>query len=102
MKSSDLIGPRSCSIYNRRKDADVNNRRKDAGENGFREIKWAEHRWNTRIGIFFNRVHSLVKILCCHDHGIQNAVKTPDPSLKVEHNGGLSTFPKTEILEEVS
>ena len=33
---------------------------------------------------------------------VQNAVKTPDPSLKVEHNGGLSTFPKTEILEEVS
>jgi len=45
LKSSDLIGPRS--FYHNRK---------DAGENGFREIKWAEHRWNTRIGIFFNTV----------------------------------------------
>ena len=46
LKSSDLIGPRS--FYHNRK---------DAGENGFREIKWAEHRWNTRIGIFFNTVY---------------------------------------------
>ena len=97
MKSSDLIWPRSCYITDEKTRVKIT----DAGENGFREIKWAEHRWNTRIGIFFNRVYSLVKILCCHDHGIQNAVKTPDPSLKVEHNG-LSILSKTEILEEVS
>ena len=30
MKSSDLIGPRSCYITDE----------KDAGENGFSEIKW--------------------------------------------------------------
>ena len=89
LKSSDLIGPRS--FYHNRK---------DAGENGFREIKWAEHRWNTRIGIFFNTVKS--KYFALMITGYKTPSKLPTPP-RVKYNGGLlRTFPKAEILEEVS